>query len=668
MRARNGLSLRATCGALALTTWVGCTGGAAIVGVDSGAGRPDDVGVPNDLVALTDAPAHQGDVAAVLEDDAPKFVDEKVYYDESFDIPHDECVATCTANPDFMAIHYCGTDHHAYTACQVDCGDVPDEVDLYPGDCMADGTPTPGAPRADMEDVCDYIRVGTEWHPVQCPSALTTDPLEGIEIRSPGAPSQGTMPGTMSPEAPAPALPALVDHRPRFVGTDGVSVVKNQGSLGACTAFASTGALEGAVAASTGAYTRLSETHMWLRYCVPDHGDAADSLTRGIATDFAATAAGFPYSDCGEDDSDCTSLQASCFRAVRDGRACRRALRLPDGGAPGTPPDASMSCDPGMGPITNLRPAAAIAAAQRLDTEVAFEAGSVVRYDVNPVTRRPDPSALMQALANGADVVMSFRLTRGGWSSPDGVVRDTGVTSGAHAVLLVGYMMRATPSGDRCRAPEARVGGATVPVDAGPLRLSDGGSASPCDIYFIFRNSWGTSFGDRGYGYISAAYMNRYGLGPAWSVTARCDSGACRGTAGMACPTGQIRSDVDGTCRQICSGGNGVAAANGTCPATACSDPNTVNDASGACVRACRARADNEDLDFPMYPSTVCTRTHCVYRWVNRYQFRRSGTPVWTCNAPPAADGGTSTCSLTCAAPSCGIYYTSDGPVCVSTG
>lgn len=86
-------------------------------------------------------------------------------------------------------------------------------------------------------------------------------------------------------------------------------------------------------------------------------------------------------------------------------------------------------------------------------------------------------SDVIAAVAKSEPVILGV-MTTTSWNSPvGGVVTPTGRSAGGHAIAIVGYNRTA---------------------------------ARP---YFIFRNSWGSRWGDAGYGYMPFDYCNSYDCG-----------------------------------------------------------------------------------------------------------------------------------------------------------
>lgn len=234
----------------------------------------------------------------------------------------------------------------------------------------------------------------------------------------------------------------------------------------------------------------------------------------------------------------------------------------------------------------------------QLDRDALFAVGSVYRIERETGAARVSAAQLQRAIADGSDVIVGFRMSDNWYArnmqpGQGGVIEEySNGRNFGHAVLLVGY------------------------------RQLDGRS------YFILRNSWGTSWGDGGYGYISfeTAEAN---LQVAVVVAAR----ERRAQAAVDCPAGEAAA-LDGTCRRTCPDGS-IADSAGACPAAngMCPDGQTP-DSSETCVRACST--GNFTVDGA---EAQCGPRGCT--WV--IQSGRFG-----CTAPEGQ-----TCEQHCPAPNC---------------
>ncbi len=295
------------------------------------------------------------------------------------------CLERCMANASLAAMKVCGSDRQTYSACDWMCARVPMGLTTVPGACGVDGAPPADGPPypADGQSVCDWIKQGSEWVAIECGDDLVNMITES---------GTSEMPVGESPVTNPMALPASVNHRSRF------GVAENQGSVGACTAFATTAGLESAISAR-GLRVDLSEMHLWLRYCRPSQNDALTAARAGITSKMRADMLMHSYDGAS---------------AMGRARACY---------------DARM---------------ADMAALMTLDTEAQFTVTSVDELTPPMGETRPTPAQIQRALADGSDVVVAMALVGAEWSTaPMGVVPDSDVTpTGGHAVLIVGYERR----------------------------------------------------------------------------------------------------------------------------------------------------------------------------------------------------------------------------------
>ncbi|MFO0548620.1 MAG: C1 family peptidase [Polyangiaceae bacterium] len=422
----------------------------------------------------------------------------------------DECKTGCAKDATENADKYCGTDGKTYPACDWVCDLVPAGVGVYPGECGADGKPSANHPpsAADGKVICDWFPNGSDWIAVECEEA-TEDTNPSRDFGAKGVAPSADL------QAAAGPLPDEISHRARY------GSIKNQGSAPACISFASTAALEGAVAAETGSHIILSELHFLSHYHTTRYQDAIRTLQTGTVLEELADAEGFKYD---------STVAAGWLKGEEA-------------------PDETKVKD--------------------LDGKIAFEVAAV--HELGPEGGNDHITAdqMAHAIADGEDLMVGFRMSDNWYSQnllPGGVIEDydEGRNFG-HAVLLVGFK---------------NIGGKS---------------------YFEIRNSWGSAWGDAGYGYISfpTAEAN---LQVAASVVVRRNSDVLVEN----CAEGQA-AGFDGKCRKICP--DGALEEEGGCKDldSACREGLT-KDASGVCVREC-AQGDREFDDLKV----SCKGDGCVW-------------------------------------------------------
>lgn len=424
----------------------------------------------------------------------------------------DECLADCAKDATDGKEFYCGTDHKTYKACEWICDQTPAGVGVYPGECNVDGGPQAKHPPfpADGKIVCDWFDNKGQWIAVECEEA-TADNDPKAEHGGKGAlPSGGA-----SLEAASSAPPDEVSHRARF------GSIKNQGSAPSCISFASTAALEGAVASATSSHVVLSEMHFLSHYHTTSYADAIRTLEIGAALAENAKADGMDYSDAVAD---------SWIKG-----------------------DESPPADK----------------VKELDGKIAFEVAAVRELIPEEGAAGVSAKQMQLAIADGDDLMVGFRMSDNWYTDnllPGGVIADydDGRNFG-HAVLLVGYK---TIEGKK---------------------------------YFEIRNSWGTTWGDGGYGFISfeTAETNLQ-VAAAVSAQRRSDVPVEDCKAGEA-------AGFDGKCKKLCP--SGALEENGSCPEdTGCPD-GRVKDGSNVCVRACST--GTRELDGGL--TVDCKGEGCVW-------------------------------------------------------
>ncbi len=310
------------------------------------------------------------------------------------------------------------------------------------------------------------------------------------------APAPGTARGTApagATSAPAPAspgaqapLPDLVDHR--LNGTEGP--VKDQGDVGACTAFALSSVIDNSLRRANLNVTTSPE-HVWGHYATPTMEDAASgNLNKGLTT-FDA----LPYSG-------------------------REACELTH--------DATDDCGQTYGVLPNTA-VVDLPLEQRLriaDQSNGHRAVGFEELDVSP----PNIDEIVATLASGADVWSAFNIDSSVWVNrqmQSFVIPDWSQPDGGHAVALAGYR-----------------------------RVSGG-------LQFLVHNSWGASWGDGGYAWISQAMVQKW-LQLAYKVRTDVD-GASPPSTDEDCPGDQVIDTVTNQCVGVCP--DQSRPANGQCPA-----------------------------------------------------------------------------------------------------
>lgn len=424
----------------------------------------------------------------------------------------DACMADCAKDPTDGKEFYCGTDHKTYKACEWICDQTPAGVGVYPGECNADGGPQAKHPPrpADGKIICDWFDNKGQWIAVECEeSTADTDPKAEFG-------GKGALPaGGASLEAASSAPPDEVTHRPRF------GSVKNQGSAPSCISFASTAALEGAVASATSSHVVLSEMHFLSHYHTTNYADAIATLSIGAALADNARADGMDY----------------------DATVADSWIKGDD-----APPAAKV---------------------KELDEKIAFEVAAVREIIPQEGANGVSAKQLQMAIADGDDLMVGFRMSDNWYTDnllPGGIIADydDGRNFG-HAVLLIGYKT----------------------IDGKP--------------YFEVRNSWGTTWAEGGYGWISfdTAEANLQ-VAAAVSAQRRSDVPV------EDCKTGEA-AGFDGKCKKLCA--SGALEQDGACPEdTGCPD-GKVKDGSNVCVRACAT--GTRELDGGI--SVDCKGEGCVW-------------------------------------------------------
>jgi hypothetical protein len=249
---------------------------------------------------------------------------------------------------------------------------------------------------------------------------------------APGDVKAGGAPDSAGGSTVAEAFPDVVDHR--ALGLSGP--IKNQGSVGSCTSFALSSAVDNALRRA-GKEETISPTHIWAAYGVPNMQDAGDyNIGRGLAT-FET----WPY-----------SAKEACRLARHPREECDEYLGVPKN---------SWTKDPAL-----------MASMARADST-----GKVKIASFEELTPKPsNTDEILQVLASGSDVWAAMLIDGAKWSNKamkNAVIPDWTTPNGGHAVSISGY--RQTPRGRE----------------------------------FMIHNSWGESWGDKGYAWISEAMVKK---------------------------------------------------------------------------------------------------------------------------------------------------------------
>jgi hypothetical protein len=196
----------------------------------------------------------------------------------------------------------------------------------------------------------------------------------------------------------AVALPDVVDHR--LNGLEGP--VKDQGDVGACTAFALSAVMDNALRRSNQNITTSPE-HIWAHYAIPTMEDAAQgNLNKGITT-FDL----LPYS----------------------GREACELTR-----------DTTDDCGQTYGVMPNSAPADA-QLQQRLRAADVTGGRRVIAYEELEV-RPVNIDEIVATLASGADLWAGFDVDSSVWTNrkmQSFVIPDWSQTDGGHAAAIAGY-------------------------------------------------------------------------------------------------------------------------------------------------------------------------------------------------------------------------------------
>jgi len=351
-----------------------------------------------------------------------------------------------------------------------------------------------------------WIHLDCNIHaPIKSARAFTPDKLNlllqglldldnPISIPSiPGFPGAPSVPRNAAAPGAAPlgaigSLPDSVDHRRD--GTEGP--MKDQGQVGACTAFSLSTAMDNAIRRQNGNET-TSTLHLWSHYGNPVVQSAGDRNLRKPIAPWDA----WPYDE-----------RVACELDLSGDHDC----------GPYNPP---------VGQGSGAHDATLQAKVKDSDARGQWQ---VTEYDKVP----SDPDTLAAFLASGADVWTSMDIGTTWLSTSGETIADWSALNvdGGHAFVLAGYR---------------HVGGRRQ---------------------FLVHNSWGTTWGDRGYAYVSEAMIRAFLKTSYKVVVANRNAPAPEPTVSDAltdddCGEDQLVDSVTGQCAKICP--DDARPANGKC-------------------------------------------------------------------------------------------------------
>ncbi len=389
-------------------------------------------------------------------------------------------------------------------------------------------TPPPHAQRLAPRPGCGYVNVGGRQIPTDC---LTPD---FGEVRSAG---RSLLPDSLFRLSPVHAgkaeLPVSVDHRED--GTEGP--VRNQHTLGACTGFSFTTAVDHALARWSGQPGHISVMHAWARYHYPSMEMAAkNNKARPLTSEEV-----WPYTS--------DNSRRACSWVAKS--QCRPNCSRGDGCTCNDLEETYCGRSVDIEPLTqaDAAPIARVIATTRLDL---------------------DKTTLMDALAKGQDVWFAMWVTDAAFdadkleSNYNGlqfVLKDFDKedASSGHAMVLSGYKSQ-----------------------------RDG-------TYFLIHNSWGESWGDHGYAWIHETTLLK-NIKSAYLVEAEPwnqlgGKALPRPKAPSQCGAGLIADSVTGQCVPSCP--DGGARHEGACPDLRDCPEGYVN-LEGECVIAAPTRTGRD--------------------------------------------------------------------------
>ena len=256
----------------------------------------------------------------------------------------------------------------------------------------------------------------TQWQPLQLfgarfQQAMAQGFSKGIfqrPVNGVNGTQQGVVGAAGAPVVTADPVPGTVDHRTQNLE----GPIKDQGPVGACTAFSLSTTIDnaairaGKMQAGVGSQAS-SPNHVWSGYGFPQMGAAADAtLNRPLST-LAVWGANF------SEECKISSPDDDCGTAVTPNVV------------PGT-----FRTDPFI--QAKMRTA---------DGSPAYRVVGFDKLDTQPVAI----DQLTQTLASGADLWIALRIDGFAWSrvKKDGIIPDWNAPNGGHAVTMAGYRQTA---------------------------------------------------------------------------------------------------------------------------------------------------------------------------------------------------------------------------------
>jgi hypothetical protein len=291
-------------------------------------------------------------------------------------------------------------------------------------------------------------------------------------------------------------LPDFVDHR-----VDNIEgPVKNQGAIGACTAFSLSTVMDNAILrlqasedagapngrdprdAKDAADWAMSPIHIWAQYGYPQMKIAGESVLHKTIAPLSV----WPYSP-----------RQACELARDSHDECGQAYRVRAG---------SGTHDPAIRKQM-----------EKADREGLYKIAEVTHISTKPV----NADAIAAILATGADVWIGITIDGRSWrhlKEQNPVIPDWHTNEGGHAVALAGY--RKSPNGHR---------------------------------QFLVHNSWGGTWGDHGFGWLDEEMIKKH-VEYAYAVRVEDKNGKSPPQTDDACPENELIDADTGLCAAMCPG------------------------------------------------------------------------------------------------------------------